>query len=399
MQGYVRLDWSAMSVRLWKPGSYRSCSDTEGKPDPYATLTKVVRDTADNTRTLTGGEHRKREQPWVVPYCTDVLNALISPFSVGKENGTKRYRDFFGRLGLVILLFPLVLWNAARGKIPALPWAEWTAEDYITFNEVQSATGSKAIYMRGIPSPRALTLFSGVFLLGLLVPGFLRRFEKRVGGELEKILAKDPKIVIQFELPAELAMTSTPIPGVKRLIAWLMMRMFTRLIKRSTPKGTRIAFHLCWGDLDGHPFVPLWLQSNRSKVVLMRAIRSMRVWRSGWELFEIHDPHCDGKNPPKMDEASYRAYNKLWSLFRRRQSDFTYALGILHVGRSTEEIVNIGKILISKAWEAGIRDFDIATPCGEARKSQEEVDALNRQGLEVIPLLEAYIEDLLAQDA
>jgi hypothetical protein len=162
--------------------------------------------------------------------------------------------------------------------------------------------------------------------------------------------------------------------------------MFERIIRKSPP-GSRFAFHLCWGDLRGRPFVPKWLQRDSTKVKLMNAITKMSVWMQGWKLAAIHDPCCDGKHPPKQQTEDYTDYNALAAF----PMSTLYALGIMHDSLTVDEIVEVGKILIRKGWKAGVRKFAIAAPCGDSRKEEGHVVRQYDKAQKVAAKLNAFL--------
>lgn len=341
--------------------------------DRQQIIAKMVTLTGGRLERLTAGEPRSEEKNWLVPVTRQIFQTLAWLAPVSPESGTKYWHYPLRKL-LGFVLFPIIFIRVKMGKMPKLPYSQWAREDAPL---IRTADPS-ALPMRGIPTPKALKLFSGIPLFG-------RLFEDMVARQIEEILEDNPDTVIQFELPAELAFTSAPI-GVagQRRIARRMATSLERVI-RQTRKGTRFSFHLCWGDLGRRPFVRKFLQSNLTKVILINAIAELSLWDEEWILDTIHDPMCDGVNNPAENERSYDVYYALVPL----PDGTRYALGILRTGFNAADTYKVALMLEERLATAGVQLFALAAPCGDARKPDEEVREQYATALEVIALLEA----------
>lgn len=324
---------------------------------------------------LPSGELRPEEEDWLVPVTSQIFNALAPrPWALSG----KRYGHFPLRKLLGYVLSPAIAWNIKRGKMPYLPHAKWAAEDSRAIRAVKEATGCTMPAMRGMPTATAWKFFSGI-------PGFKWLFEKRVVQAVRAILKDDPSTVIQFELPAELAFTSMPPWRDGRAKMTRRMAASIERIIRELPKGSRIAFHLCWGDLRRRPFVQKWMQRNANKVLLINALLELGVWQEGWNLFAVHDPLCDGRNVPSLNAAAYNAYDELLQF----PDGTIYAVGALHHQFDAESTTEVARLLETKLTGKGVEQMALAPPCGDGRKSLEEVLEQWRIGLEALALLDS----------
>jgi hypothetical protein len=347
--------------------------------DPQATIAKMVEVTDGELVTLTGGEWREEERNWLVPVCWQILKALSWVMPLSKKSG-QHYGHFLLRKLQGLVLYPLIHARAMRGKMPDLPHAEWAREDEKYIEAARQQTGCAAPSMRGLPTAKAFKFFAGV-------PGFGWLFEQKVIQAIRQIVADNPNTVISLELPAETAFIAIAELAGDRAAQATAQRMAASLerIIRGCPKGTKFAFHICWGDLRRRPFVQKWLQSNEIKVFLINAITQMSVWKEGWILFAIHDPLCDGKNDPDNEGEAFEAYN----LLKPFPKGVIYILGLLRDGFGTDRTIRAAKMLQSKLEHAGVEQFALAPPCGDARKPHQEVEAQYVIGCEAIELLNA----------
>jgi hypothetical protein len=364
------MDWN-----LFSSGSYCAVPNNEA-PDRRATLEAFVRRTDGHAAAITGGEWRRArgdsEQDWLVGVCYNIFSRLSLVTSKAIEG--RKYWHFVIRKLLGLILAPLIWIRAATGAMPELPYHRWHTEDG---PDIDAVRGS-ARKMRGVPTAKALKFFSGLPLLG----GFM---EKRVANQVKRILEDDPETIIDFELPAELAFVSLSfLPSIKRWTARRMAKSLERVI-RQCPKGSRFAFHLCWGDLNHRPFVPKWLQSNKSKVILITELVLLGVWIEGWNLFGIHDPMCDGTHNASHKEEDYADYDNLPYF----PPGVIFALGILKAGNSVGNVVSIAKFMAKKLKRKDVTQFCLAPPCGDARTPQDEVDEHWQIGREAIERLNA----------
>jgi len=362
-----------MGWGLFSSGSYNAVPNDE-TPDRKATLQQFATRTAGKAPVFTGGECRRdpadSEKDWLVGVCYNIFSSLS--LITTKTIEGRKYWHFVVRKFLGLLLAPLIWMRVWTGAMPALPYYRWHTEDSPDIDAVRG----DARKMRGIPTAKALKFFSGLPLLGTFM-------ERRVADQVRRILEDDPETVIDFELPAELAFVSLSIlPPFKRWTARRMAKSLDRIIRQS-PKGSRFAFHLCWGDLNHKPFVPKRLQSNKSKVILITEIVLLSVWIEGWQLFAIHDPMCDGDNYASDKEKDYTAYDRLPHF----PPGVIYALGLLKSGMDVATAVSIARFMAKKLKRKEITDFCLAPPCGDARTPSAEVDEHWRIGREAIEQL------------
>jgi hypothetical protein len=278
------------------------------------------------------------------------------------------YRKLLG-----YVMFPVIAIRVGLGKTPALPHDEWAREDSAHIKEVEQITGHTAQKMRGMPTAKAFKFFSGM-------PLFSRLFEQMVANTAANIVLADPEIIIQFELPAELSFTTTPLGENRRKAVARRMAVSLERIIRRLPPGTKVAFHLCYGDLNRREFIPTWLQSNAAKVILVNAITGLSVWQEGWELAVIHDPLCDGRHDPKESAADYAAYDNLATI----PAGALYAVGTLRAGFTVAQTTRVARIFEAKLAAAGGTRIALAPPCGDGRKPIDEVEKQYRIGCEAI---------------
>lgn len=354
---------------MYASGSYRrALGDT-----PEDVLRCMIELTGGELVTLTGGEHRPYEDKWVVPLTRQIFNTVAPlPLALSGE----RYGHFLARQMLGHVLYPFIVRNIKRGKLPYLPHDTWAREDGQIIRAATEATGSNMPPMRGVPTATAFSFFSGL-------PGSKKRFERRVELAVQNILNNDPSTIIQFELPAELAFTSMGLSDRQRVETARRMAASIERIVRELPKGSRIAFHLCWGDLRRRPFVQKWMQRNANKVLLINALLELGVWREGWNLFAVHDPFCDGRNLPSLNRAEYDAYDGLLQF----PDDTIYAVGALHHQFDAESTAEMARLLETKLTGKGVRQLALAPPCGDGRKPLEEVLGQWRIAREALALL------------
>jgi len=364
------MDWS-----LFSTGSYRTVPNDEA-PDRRATLDRFVELTGGQAVAITGGEWRRdpqdSEEDWLVGVCYQIFSRLS--LITSKAIGGKKYWHFVIRKLLGWLLAPLIWIRFAMGATPELPYYRWHTEDSPDIDAVRG----KARKMRGIPTAKALKFFSGLPLLGKFM-------EQRVADQVRLILEDDPETVIDFELPAELAFVSLSfLPPIKQWTARRMAESLERII-RECPKGSRFAFHLCWGDLNHKPFVPKPLQSNKSKVTLVTEILLLSAWTEGWTLFAVHDPLCDGTHYASSKEEDYADYDDLPPF----PAGTIFVLGLLKAGTSVSTTMHIAQFMAEKLRRKGVTQFCLAPPCGDARTPENGVAAHWQTGCQAIALLNA----------
>ena len=355
-------DW----VGLWATGSYPRYTGDQGSVDPVLMQRRMAEWTQGELITRTGGEWREDETNWIIMVCDRIHEALGLPLL------RRSQRPTYWRYNLQVLLSFFYRGRARRrlreGRLPELNYARWAVEDRGIFDRVQAETHDQSRYMRGLPSPRAIKIFSGLLL------GQLGAFEAQMKQQVEQITAGDSAAVIQWELSVELSFGAFRLypAWVKRRIFRRFLAMIARLVA-ATPAGTAHAFHLCWGDLNRRPYVPAFLRSDTAKVELINALLELGVWdHNGGEqrLFAIHDPLGDGEHAPRLDPAARSVYNRLHAF-----PDHTiYALGLLHAGLSLDDTVSLARALADELSDR-VERFALAAPCGDQRKPAAEVEA------------------------
>lgn len=357
-----------MIIGHWLCGSYPLDNNTS----PTAHINAML-ELAPNIVALGGGEHRKEEENWVVPVARDTHERLTG-FTLSKNSGLQ-YWHYPLRTLRGLILAPRVALRLRSGTQPVLPYVAWANEDHATITAITNNKKGKAaaLTMRGVPSAKALQFFSGI-------TGHLKMFEKLLAEQISTMKAD----IIQLELPAELALISLAPSPIKNAVTKRLAASIERTI-RQTPKGTRFAMHLCWGDLGHRPFVPKPFQSHINAVKLINAISSLSVWNDGWQLHTIHVPFCDGDNPPSQDKEEYKAYDELLPL----PKDTMFALGILHASQDTKATRKTADTLMNILRKRGLTQFALAAPCGFGRTPlkdvqhmcavAEEVTSLSRQ--------------------
>ncbi|HYG83508.1 MAG TPA: hypothetical protein VD907_01380 [Verrucomicrobiae bacterium] len=349
----------ASQLPIYLTGSYPKYGGPSAEDHLRAMLALV-----HNPLALGGGEWRiPQEDNWVVWQSREIHRELTGSSTLAMEGN--RYADFAIRLLKGTVLTAVTKPTVPVDK-PRLHYGDWALQDRKVVEAVIKQRQIDATFMRGAPSAFGLSFFSGVIT-------HLELLERRLAEELRKMLTPDKlsATIVQFELPAELALIAyAPGQEAKRKLVQKFVQSIERVI-RQLPKGTRIAFHLCWGDLKHRAVVPKPLQSLESIVLLMNGLLALPVWQQGWQLAAIHTPHCDGKNAPAEGPQTYRTFKQLEI---PANLDFWMALGILHPKLSLERTTNLTGTLRELLRAQGVQHFALATPCGNARASRNELE-------------------------
>lgn len=365
---------------LYWAGSFPRTTPHIGPDDPAAAaaLTAMREWTGDELLTVTGGELRAEQTNWAKSFTDHVAHDLGLPdFAPGKGEA---YLDYTGRMLTGARRRGRIARQIRDGALPEFPYATWAREDRRVFDAVYGDVGGAARFLVGIPSPRAIQLFSGA--LG----GPYRAFEEAMAGAVRTILTEQPDAVIQFEIPVEVGMATfarpvAPGPLLRRRIRTLLTP-FERIV-RSAPAGASYAFHLCYGDLGRKPFVPKGLQSDVVMAEYVNAIAELPVWSGDdagagagvgghAQLFAIHDPWADGSHvltdPERQLAGRMRAYERV----RPLPADTIYAAGGLGGGLDAGAVERFARF-VGGAFDGKVRRLALATPCGNGRSPADEV--------------------------
>ncbi len=356
-------------VGLYATGSYLPVDEPgtmgdEPDTDPLTTQLRMEERTQGLLVTRGGGEWRKDQQNWIVPLCDRIYRELRLPFFTAPKRPT--YLRYMAKMLLGLVMYPWA--KASIDRISEFPHAEWSRADFQAYEKVQQRLNGKALYMVGVPSPRAIKMFAGMMVGGQV------EFEAKLRPQVDRILEDNPLAVLQWELPAELAFASVPGPmGWKRPIIRHQLETVARMAA-GLPPGTRHAFHLCWGDLNNRPFTPLFLQSDLTKVLFINAINELPIWQhNGGDqvLFAVHDPHCDGQHRPRPAEDVVRTYERYLVPL---PDDTIYVVGVLHRDFSADETLEFVETF-RRRLGGKVARMAIAGPCGDPRKGGEaEID-------------------------
>lgn len=330
--------------------------------------------TGDELLTVTGGELRAEQTNWAKTF-TDHVAADLGLPAFAPDKG-EAYLDYTGRMLTGVRRRRRIAGEIRGGALPEFPYATWAREDRKVFDAVYGDATAPPRFLVGIPSPKAIQLFSGA--LG----GPYRAFEDAMAGAVRAILTEQADAVIQFEIPVEVGMASfarpvAPGPLLGRRIRALLAP-FERIV-RSAPAGASYAFHLCYGDLGRKPFVPKGLQSDVVMAEFVNAIAELPVWSgdaasaSGHaRLYAIHDPWADGSHvltdPERQLTRRVRAYERV----RPLPADTIYAAGGLGRGLDAEAVERFARF-VGDAFDGKVRRLALATPCGNGRSPAGEV--------------------------
>lgn len=330
-----------------------------------------------DARNICGGELANRQDlPWVADLCQQIacstmlevfdnpklptpvrrLTAALGRRALGRG---QRYQDYVIRTLAGTILRRNARQAAMKGHLPEFPYARQAADDMAAIREGTDHGELLPPFMAGIPTALALRLFSGF-------TGAFPEIDERLVQEAQRIVADNPEAIIQIELPVEtlLAMVWLPRAQHYKLLARAMDPV--RQLITGLPAGSRIAFHLCWGDLQGKKIVPPVFRSNRGKVRLINAITDMDIWRA-YELVAIHDPA--GNTKP----LALRAYHDLKPL----PPGTIYAIGVLEpdIGQAT---LASRYTRMRRATRHAVRRTAIAYSCGTGRLSLDEAAEMYR---------------------
>jgi hypothetical protein len=236
------------------------------------------------------------------------------------------------------------------------------------FDRVREKHGRTDLaFQIGMPTGLGMAMFT------MGPPGPLvhrRAFTDAIAREITQIrAAAGDDVVVQLELPAELAFVTMP-PGPLRIpvSAWLS-RTIAALV-RATPEGTRFGLHLCMGDLRHEALFRM--RDTRPVVALLNAVGAR--WPAGYRLEFAHTPLAAGAVPPPLDPGFYAPLAAL-----RLPADTRFVAGLLHEDRSADEL----RTAVSAVEMALGRTVDLAASCGLGRRSREMAQSILRQGAQL----------------
>jgi hypothetical protein len=347
-------------------GSVSPVKGSDGKTNDQLRSLEQTEDWTQGQLLFTGGgELRPMQRNWVVPVTTAIHDALELP-SLNEDNG-QRYRDFAVRTFQGLTHRRQIEKNIHR--LPSLlPYASFAQEDYVAVRQFRADKTPKPM-VYGMTSPIALMELSGVAF------GYLDEFESALAVQARAISTIDPGGILQWEIPIELSILSmTPIHSKRTQFLQALLKMYSRLI-RATPRGTRHAFHLCWGDLAKHQVVPGLRQTTHLKVDVMNGILDMSVWEEGYVLAYLHDPEAASEN-----EADYKDLRPF-----RQQT--IYAMGVLLPGRGVDEIVQRVKVRMHTLGQRR-NSYALSALCGDGRTPPAQVKRQYEVGIEAMHRLQ-----------
>lgn len=311
-----------------------------------------------------GGEVRPEEQVWIVPYSNKIAKAAGIP-SLEKFSSEVWHYPF--RLTLGVLFANR---HMTADKVPEFGYPQMAKEDRAAFDKFHKPG---AVFMRGVTSAVAIKMFSGAMFTDVT------HLEDKIAQDIRDIQANKATAdtVFQIEVPFEMFIDAMlPESMEKRQRKYAKQLQSAERIIRQTPKGTRYAFHLCWGDLGGRPAVPKWRQKVGAKIAMLNAIAAMSVWNEGWELFAVHDPFGDGVHAPRLSQHDLDEYKQSLAPL---PANALYAIGILHNKISAEAVAPLVGSLQDVLRGKGVTRFALSTHCGLGRKSTADTIALFEQ--------------------
>lgn len=357
---------------IYVTGSFPRTKPHVGPDDPEATVAlATMRDwVGKELLTTSGGELRDGQTDWAKAFTDSLAQRLgFADFAPGKGQA---YVDYAGRMLTGLRRRGQVARQLRSGALPEFPYATWAREDRVVYNTVYRDTATPPRFLVGIPSPRAIQLFSGA------VGGPFRAFEDAMTASVRTILEDQPDAVVQFEVPVEIGQVSfarpvLPPPLLRRRIR-AALAPFERIVQ-AAPAGSSFAVHLCYGDLDRKPFVPKALQSDVVMAEFINAVAEMPVWSGPSphaRLFAIHHPWADGSHPLADPDRQLPARLRAFERLRPLPPDTLYVAGGLGRGMDAAATERFAR-LVGTAFDGKVRRLALATPCGNGRAPADEV--------------------------
>ena len=227
----------------------------------------------------------------------------------------------------------------------ALPYARDAVVTYSVFADLQEKgeLPADAVYQVTLPTAIAST--------SLLDPaahrGLLPRIEAALGEQVRAIATTVPpeRLAIQWDVEIEfLAMEMELMGGQHGTFGRLDILNALARLSALVPKEVELGFHLCYGNLDGRPF--LQPQDAGLLVEVANHVASTAERTLNW----VHLPVPAGR----ADDAYFAPLAGL-----RLGLDTRLYLGLVHAEDGLE-----GATKRVEAASAHIRGFGVATPCG-----------------------------------
>ena len=359
-----------MAVQIYMVGTY-----------PYETAEEALecqqRIDTDNQWLWAFGGGETGAPNWLVGVTHRIAKMLGIPFTA-KFTGLE-YSHFGARFVLGMIYKFRVNRRLRQHGVPKLGYAETARREYAIV--AASVTGRR--FMVGLPTAWALMIMSGVS-----GSRNLRMFEDELAREINEILEIDPSIVIQWEMPIELALASLPTMPTFLRQRWLRLMMSS--LDRTMSKVERKAswtIHLCNGDLKNQPVLWQSRQLPKLNVKFMNALTALRVWRQGHILLGIHEPHSRA-----LSDQDLQVYRQL----QRRPR--MYSWGALMPQASPEQIARelrtMQDILQGVPAMDGTDELDLTVSprCGLGRTPHEDVRQVLKVHTDVNDILDSTEE-------
>lgn len=362
----------AQEVGFWSVGSLppdlNPEKDVASPDDVQAFLDKYLK--PGKFDVVSGGEVRPEQQVWIVGYSN----------KLGAAAGIRGLAKYSTKVWHYIVRLSLGVVQADRhmtgDKVPAIGTAEWAIEDRKAFDDKHY---DGATFTVNLASAIAYRMFSGAMFTDTQL------LEDKIVDELRAIYEAFGKekyfdTVFQLEVPFEMFIDAmlphSQEKRTERYTTWLAS--IKRIIQRA-PKGTRFAFHLCWGDLGGEPAVLPFRQRVGTKIAMINAIIDLGVW-DDYVLYAIHDPFGDGKHAPRrLTKAEFRQYDKV---LKRLPQGTRYAIGILSHHFAEEQlpgmIEDVKKLMRILGFK-GVEVVYLSTHCGLGRKTPRQAVKIFQQ--------------------
>jgi len=183
--------------------------------------------------------------------------------------------------------------------------------------------------------------------------------------ELNSILQLygNENVVVSLEMPATTLTLYATAPELQAERAEQLAQEIAHVLSQ-LPKGIRVKFHICFGDLEGESWLIRMLRQKldlRGVVKLANAIAA--VERDGWTLEGIQIPMTTGDAPIFSPGESRQIFSALEGLVRGPR---IYA-GVVQPGKSLDynrSRLQLARDIYGEPFAA------VGTPCGWARTSE-----------------------------
>jgi hypothetical protein len=186
-------------------------------------------------------------------------------------------------------------------------------------------------------------------------------FNARIADEVnEAVAVAGDDLVVQLELPAELAM-AYKLPTALHSLA---TRSALGLARRITA-GTRIGVHICFGDLNREALIhaeTLDKLASFSNALVSR-------WPDSHPLEYVHYPLAEAKEPPTPDRSFYEPLSRI-----RLPAGTRFVAGFVHPQRDEDEHRRLREVI----EDVRSSEVDVAASCGLGRMDEEQADYVLR---------------------